>query len=131
MIDWNDVAPKFAGTAVAHLATVGRDGGPRSVPLWVDVVDETDLAFFTEAGAAKDKNIGHEPRVALSVTDPANPLDMATVRGEVTARLEGEAALVLVDRIAVKYTGEPYGVRTGLVAFVVRPTSWWAHDYAG
>jgi len=131
MTDWTEVAPKFAGTAVAHLATVGKDGGPRSVPVWIDVEGESDLAFFTEAGSLKDRNIARDPRVALSVTDPSNPLDMATVRGEVIARVEGEDAMAITDRIARKYTGDPYEIRSGLVAFVVRPTSWWGRDYAG
>lgn len=131
MTDWNEIAPMFAGTAVAHLATVGKDGGPRSVPVWIDVEGDTDLAFFTEAGSLKDRNIQRDPRVALSVTHPANPLDMATVRGDVVERIEGEGALAITDRISIKYTGAPYEVRSGLVAFVVRPTSWWGRDYAG
>jgi PPOX class probable F420-dependent enzyme len=130
MTPWSDIARTFSTTAVVHLATVGSDGGPRSVPLWVDLQGESDLVFFTEAGSLKDRNIARDPRVALSLTAPDNPFDMATVRGEVVKRIEGDAALETVDRISRKYSGEPYPVRTGLVALIVRPTSWWARDYS-
>jgi PPOX class probable F420-dependent enzyme len=130
MISWSDVAPLFTTTAVAHLATVGTDGGPRSVPLWIDVEGESDLVFFTVAGSLKDRNIARDPRVAISITEPGKPLHMATVRGDVVERLEGDAALPTVDRIARKYTGEPYELREGLAVMVVRPTSWWALDYS-
>lgn len=130
MSSWSDAARLLATTAVAHLATLGADGGPRSVPLWIDLEGESDLVFFTEVGSVKDRNIARDPRVALSITEPGNPLHMATVRGEVVERVEGDAALVIVDRIARKYTGEPYELRRGLAALVVRPTSWWARDYS-
>jgi len=143
--EWSDVARYLTTDALAHLATLGKDGGPRSVPVWVGIHDglpdspggSTDdltggqgLAFFTEEGSVKDRNLARDPRLALSVTAPGNPLSMATVRGEVVTRLTGEAAMAVVDRISHAYTGGPYEIRSGFVAFLVRPTSWWANDYS-
>lgn len=139
MTEWSDVARYLSTDALAHLATLGKDGGPRSVPVWVDVHDHLPggsgptggqgLAFFTEAGSVKDRNLARDPRLAISVTAPGNPLSMATVRGEVVARLTGDEAMTVVDRISHAYTGGPYEVRGEWVAFVARPTSWWANDY--
>jgi PPOX class probable F420-dependent enzyme len=137
--EWSAVARYLSTDALAHLATLGKDGGPRSVPVWVDLHDGLPdaastggqgLAFFTEEGSVKDRNLARDPRLALSVTAPGNPLSMATVRGEVVDRLTGGAAMEAVDRISRAYTGGPYDVRSGFVAFLVRPTSWWANDYA-
>lgn len=141
MAEWSDVARYLSTDAVVHLATLGKDGGPRSVPVWVDVHDSLPdggdggptggqgLAFFTEAGSVKDRNLSRDPRLALSVTAPGNPLSMATVRGEVVARLTGDEATTVVDRISRAYTGGPYEVDGEWVVFLVRPTSWWATDY--
>jgi len=51
-------------------------------------------------GSLKDRNLQRDPRVAVSVTGPRNPLDMATVRGRAVRRLTGDDALPIVDRIA-------------------------------
>ncbi|TNM69639.1 TIGR03618 family F420-dependent PPOX class oxidoreductase [Streptomyces sp. NP160] len=129
MADWDEVVRYFTTDAVVHLATVGKDGGPRSVPVWVDA-DGEQLVFFTEEGSVKDRNLARDPRLAVSVTAPGNPLSFATVRGEVVERLTGGEAMVLVDSVSTTYTGGPYEVRTGFVAFRVRPTSWSAHDFS-
>lgn len=130
MTDWSDVSRYFTGSAVAHLATIEEDGGPHVVPVWVGRHGESDLAFFTIERSRKDRNITRDPRVAISITDPANAYRMATVRGEVVDRVDGERGLAIIDRIARAYTGQPYAERTGHVAFVVRPTTSWARDYS-
>lgn len=129
MAEWDDVARFFATDALVHLATLGKDGGPRSVPIWADARGD-ELVFFTEEGSVKDRNLTRDPRLAVSVTAPGNPLSMATVRGEVVERLTGEEAMALVDAVSTTYTGGPYDVRSGFVAFRVRPTSWWSNDFS-
>lgn len=125
---WNDVRPYFLRTAVAHVATLLPDGSPHSVPVWVGVEDD-HLAFFSLADSRKDRNVRADPRVAFSITHPDNPLDMATVRGRVMERIDGDAALPIVDRIAERYTGERYDIRSGLAAFLVQVDVCWARDY--
>jgi hypothetical protein len=102
---------------------------PHSVPVWAGVEDDL-IAFFSIAGSRKDENIGADPRVALSVTDPDNDFDMAFVRGRVVRRLDGDDAMPIVDRIAEKYTGAPYSTRSGMAVFLVQPEVTWSHDYA-
>lgn len=126
---WDDVRPAFERIAPVHVATLMPDGGPHSVPVWIGFEGDR-LAFFSIAGSRKDENIRRDPRVALSITDPANPFDMAFVRGRVVERIDGDAALPIVDRIAVRYTGEAYDIRSNLAVFLVRPDVSWARNYA-
>jgi len=127
--DWNDVRPYFERPAVAHLATLMPDGAPYSVPVWVGVEGD-GLAVFVEEGSRKDVNLERDPRVAVSITDPDEPLSMAEMRGRVVRRLTGAEAQEIVDRIAVKYTGKPYVQRDGMTAFLLEPTSHSANDYS-
>lgn len=89
---------------------------------------ETDLAFFAEATSVNARNVIRDARVALSITNPDQPLDMAAVRGEVIERVDGERGQAIVDRIARKYSDEPYA--EGNLAFIVRPRTWTARDYS-
>ena len=45
---------------------------------------------------------------------------MAQVRGRVVEQLDGEPALVVIDRLAQRYTGRPFPMRSGLV-YLVEP----------
>lgn len=126
---WATVSRYFDADAVAHLATLLPDGSPHSVPVWAGVEGE-HLAIFMLTGSLKDRNLQRDPRVAVSVTGPRNPLDMATVRGRAVRRLTGDDALPIVDRIAHKYTGAPYEIRSGLTAFLIEPSRAWANDYS-
>jgi PPOX class probable F420-dependent enzyme len=127
---WNDARPYFERAAIVHAATLMPDGAPHSVPVWVGIEGDT-ISFFMETGSRKDKNLLADPRVAFSVTNPDEPLDMAFVRGRATARVEGDEALPIIDRIAQRYTGKPYGLRTGMVAYLVEPDVVWSNDYSG
>ncbi|WP_125132248.1 TIGR03618 family F420-dependent PPOX class oxidoreductase [Microbacterium sp. 10M-3C3] len=127
---WESVRRSFEAANVAHVATLMPDGSPHSVPVWVGVEGD-DLAFFSIARSVKDRNIQADPRVALSIVDPANMLSHAAVRGRVHRRLEGAEAMPIVDRIARKYTGKPYDIRTGIAVFLVDPVRSWSVDYSG
>ncbi|QJU53359.1 TIGR03618 family F420-dependent PPOX class oxidoreductase [Herbiconiux sp. KACC 21604] len=130
MATWESTRPYFERAAVAHLATLLPDGAPHSVPVWVGVEGES-LAVFMIADSRKDKNLQRDPRVAISVTNPENPLDMASVRGVATRRVVGAEAMEIVDRIAVAYTGEPYELRSGLAAYLIRPEKLQVQNYSG
>jgi PPOX class probable F420-dependent enzyme len=115
----DEVRALFEGPNLAHVATILPSGGPHSVPVWVKLEGER-LAFFTQPGTRKARNLERDDRVAMSISDRANPFAMAQVRGRVTETLEGEAALEVIDRLALKYTGRPFPMRTGIV-FLVEP----------
>ncbi|HEY6015215.1 MAG TPA: PPOX class F420-dependent oxidoreductase [Gaiellaceae bacterium] len=107
----------FAGGNYVHLATVLPDGSPHSVPLWT-IVHEGRIAFFTQTTSRKARNLARDPRVALSVVDRQNPYRSAWARGRVTAILEGEAALEIIDRISDAYIGAPFPMRSGNVFLI-------------
>jgi PPOX class probable F420-dependent enzyme len=111
VIDLSDeIRELFLGRNFAHLATTLPDGGPHTVPLWVDL-EGRNVVFFTQAGSRKARNLERDPRVALSVTDHRRPYRSAWVRGRVVERRTGEPALEVVDHLARKYTGEPFPIR--------------------
>jgi PPOX class probable F420-dependent enzyme len=113
----SDVRPLFEGPNYVHVATLLPDGAPHSVPVWAGVEGER-IAFFTQPGSRKARNLARDGRVALSVTDRGNPYAMAQVRGRLVDTIEGEAALEVIDRLAVKYTGRPFPMRSGIVFLV-------------
>jgi PPOX class probable F420-dependent enzyme len=116
-----DVRSALDTTAVAHLATLLPDGSPHSVPLWVGVEDDR-IAFLTDPASRKARNLRRDPRVALSLTRPDDPFTPVVVRGRVVEWLSGEAAWEVVDRLAVRYTGQPYARGVQRVVGLIEPT---------
>ena len=106
----DDVRALFEGPNYAHLATVLPSGAPHSVPVWTGIEGE-HVVFFTQPASRKARNLERDPRVAFSITDHEQPYRMAQVRGRVVETVEGEAALEIIDRLAVKYTGAPFPMR--------------------
>jgi PPOX class probable F420-dependent enzyme len=116
----DDVRALFDGANIAHLASLLPDGSPHTVPMWVGV--EGDLiAVLTSPGSRKARNVERDPRVAISIVDRERPSRMATVRGRVVERREGDAGWAVIDRIAEKYVGGPYPLREDRVAFLIAP----------
>ena len=115
----DDVKALFAGANFGHVATVMPDGSPHSVAVWVGLEGDR-IAFFTQPSSQKARNLARDPRVAVSITDHDNPYRTARVRGRVAATLEGDAALEVIDRLSVRYTGEPFPMRSGIV-FLIEP----------
>lgn len=95
-------------TSIAHLATVLPDGSPHSIPLWVSALDDK-IIFLTGPDSQKARNLRRDPRVALSLAPVDNPYEPVIVRGRVVDWIAGDAGWALVDQIAQKYIGQPYG----------------------
>jgi PPOX class probable F420-dependent enzyme len=119
MTELSDAVLELAGsTAFAHVATVLPDGSPHSVPVWVGVEDGR-LAFLTSLRSRKARNLARDPRVAISIADPASVGRMAMVRGRVGAPVDGDRGWAIIDRISTKYLGGPYPLREDRVVFLV------------
>ena len=114
-----DVRALFEGPNYGHLATVLPSGAPHSVPVWTGMEGE-HVVFFTQPASRKARNLARDPRVAFSITDHEQPYRMAQVRGRVVSTVEGDPALEIIDRLAVKYTGAPFPMRSGVV-FLIEP----------
>ena len=113
----DEVRDLLDGRSVAHVATLLPTGGPHSVPVWI--LREGDrVCFFTQPGSRKARNLAADPRVAISLVDRENAYRTAQLRGTVVETREGEEALVTIDRLSGKYTGQPFPMRSGVV-FVV------------
>ncbi|MCA9578369.1 MAG: PPOX class F420-dependent oxidoreductase [Myxococcales bacterium] len=110
--------------AFAHVATLMKDGSPQVTPVWID--REGDMVVINSAaGRVKDKNLRRDGRVAFSITDPANPYRMLSVRGEVV-EITTDGAEEHIDKLAMKYMGvESYPFRTPeerRVRYIIKPT---------
>jgi PPOX class probable F420-dependent enzyme len=91
--------------AFAHLSTLMPDGSPQSTPVWIEF-DGKFVSFNSALGRMKDKNVRRDPRVALSIADPANPYRYLEVRGRVVEVTE-KGANEQIDRLSQKYLGKP------------------------
>ncbi len=107
----------FTAPNLMHVATTLPDGAPHSVPVWCRMEGDR-VAFFTQTGSRKARNLVRDGRVALSVVSHANPYHMIQVRGRVAETLHGEDAFVIIDRLADDYTGKPFPMRSGVVYLV-------------
>jgi PPOX class probable F420-dependent enzyme len=112
----------FSKPAFAHLVTLMADGSPQVTPVWVDL-DGNTVIVNTARGRLKDRNMKRDPRVALAVSDPANPYRYVQVRGRVSDITEngGDAH---IDKMAKKYLNQdsyPYR-QPGEVRVVYRIT---------
>jgi PPOX class probable F420-dependent enzyme len=69
--------------------------------------DGQHIVINTVAGYHKVRNIERDPRVAVSVSDPADPTRYISVRGRVSA-ITTEGAVDHIEALARKYLGGPY-----------------------
>lgn len=110
----DEVRDLLTAPNLVHLATLMPDGSPHTVAVWADLEGD-HVFFFTQPQSRKARNLEADPRVALSVVDRNNPYRSARVRGRVVATHTGDEALVIIDRLAQAYIGEPFPMRTGTV----------------
>jgi PPOX class probable F420-dependent enzyme len=101
-----------------HLSTLRADGSPRNWVVWVGLEDDYILVCTSDA-IWKAKDMRRDPRVALSVTDMANPYRMAAIQGRVVDVRRDEDCRYM-DPISVKYTNAPFPSRgPDRVCFVI------------
>ena len=91
--------------AFGNLGTVMKDGSPQVTPIWVDY-DGTHLRFNSAKGRVKDINIRRDPRVSVSLVDPANPYRYLEIRGRVSEITEAGAD-DHINKLSKKYLNNP------------------------
>lgn len=89
-----------------YLVTLMDDGSPQVTQTWVDT-DGEHVVINTVQGFVKTRNIERDPRVAVAITDPANPFRYFQVRGRVIATTT-EGGAEHIEMLSQKYTGGPY-----------------------
>ena len=124
----DSVREAIEGKNFWHLATLNPDGSPQSTPVWVATRDGRILVN-TYLGRTKQRNLDHDPRVALSLHDPENPYSNMAVQGRVVDRIVGPEAESDIDALSEKYVGQtPYPWREPgqeRVTYLIEPTRVW------
>jgi PPOX class probable F420-dependent enzyme len=93
-------------TTLAHVATVGPKGEPQVSPVWF-VWDGAHILFSMNKIRQKYRNLVREPRIALSLVDPANPYRSIEIRGKV--RIDKDVNYHFVNSVVTKkYTNQEY-----------------------
>ncbi len=105
------------GANFVSLATLTADGAPHSTTVWAGVEDGRPC-FFTQPSSLKARNIAADTRVAMSITDRSNPYRTGQLRGRVAKTVEGDAALVIIDRLSNTYVGSDFPMRSGVVYLI-------------
>jgi len=72
----------FEKKNLIFIATINPDGSPQLTPVWGNYSDN-HILINTAEGRVKHKNVQKDPRVAVSVVDHDNALNMTTIRGKV------------------------------------------------
>lgn len=91
--------------AFGSLGTLMPDGSPQVTPVWVDF-DGKHVRINSAKGRVKDKNIRRDPRVSISLQDPANPYRYLEIRGKVVEVTE-TGADDHINKLSQKYLGKP------------------------
>lgn len=94
------------GPHLAHVVTIDPDGGPQVSCVWVGL-DGDEVIFGSLGPFRKIRNLGRDPRIALSVEAPTlNPVGMReylVLQG--TARVVPGGAPELLQELAHVYVG--------------------------
>lgn len=117
----NEAQKRFLAQPYAAIATTLRhDGSPHSTVVWVEERDGC-VEFNTAHGRVKPRNLERDPRASVLVLDPEDMYRWLSVSGP--AELSDEGAAEQIDRLSLKYRGEPVysGPRDDRVTVRVRP----------
>ncbi len=104
----------------AVVTTLRADGSPHSTVVWVEERDG-QVEFNTAKGRAKPRNLERDSRASVVVVDPDDMYRWLAVSGPVELTEEGAAEQI--DRLSMKYRGEPTysGPRDDRITVRVRP----------
>jgi PPOX class probable F420-dependent enzyme len=93
----------------AVVASLRSDGAPHTVATWYDWDDDRVLLNMDES-RLRLRFMRRDPRVALTVFDGEDWGRHVSVLGRVVS-IEEDVGLRDIDRLAVRYTGDPFRTR--------------------
>lgn len=100
----DDYADLFTRGLYGHLATIDATGRPAVEPVRLDA-DGDRVLVNLDADGEPAGNLHADPRVAVSVLDPGDPVRHATIRGTVVATTT-DGAKAHAKRLAARYDGD-------------------------
>jgi PPOX class probable F420-dependent enzyme len=114
----------------AVIATLRPDGSPHTVATWYDWEDGSVLVNM-DASRRRLGFMRSDPRVSLTVIDEADWYRHVSLLG-VVERIEADAELRDIDRLAIRYTGSPFRSRDAdRHSAWIQVVSWHAWDGNG
>jgi len=102
----DDLLALLRARSICYLATVMADGSPQLTQTWVDT-DGEHIIINSVQSHLKVRNIQRDGRVAVAVSDPADPGHYVQVRGRVLGVITDGAA-DHIETLSRKYLGTPY-----------------------
>lgn len=109
------------GTRTAHVGTVRADGRSHVKPVWFVLTGQPGMfqvLFNTAASSVKGRTLHRDPRITLSVDDPAPPYSFVIVEGTAELSEEPGALRAAATRIGARYMGPgragEFGARNGV-----------------
>jgi len=110
-------------SALASMATVGPKGEPQ-VSTVLFAWNGTQLIFSMHRSRQKHRNLSRDPRIAVNISDPANPYRSLEIRG--VARIESDPEFHYLHMLSRKYlsrdaTPEEAGEPGDRVVIFVKP----------
>ncbi len=106
-----------------HLATIRPDGAPQSSVMWY-AWDGDRIRMTHKRTRQKFQNFQHQPRVAMTIADPDDPLRSLEVRGVVES-VEPDMGATLYRALQERY-GKVYEIKDAVdrVVVTIRPESY-------
>ncbi len=89
-----------------NVATLGKDGNPRSTAIWVDL-DGDDILLNGASSRQWLANLRRHPQLALNIFDTKNPYQQVNILGEVVDMTE-QGGEEHIDKLSHKYFGRDY-----------------------
>jgi PPOX class probable F420-dependent enzyme len=105
----DDVAEFLAQPNAAVVGTVRPDGSPHTVATWYDW-DDGRVLLNMEDTRLRLGYLRANPRVSLTVLGTDARYDHVSLIGQVVS-IEEDIDLRDIDRLALRYTGKPFGTR--------------------
>jgi PPOX class probable F420-dependent enzyme len=97
----DDYLDLLQSTTLAYLATIGPKGDPQVSAVWL-MWDGTQHFFAFKNKRQKYRNVLREPRVAIAISDPADPCHALEIRG-VVARIDDDRAFGFSNAVSQRY----------------------------
>lgn len=93
-------------SSLCFVTTMMPDGSPQITETWVDT-DGEHVIINTVQNHQKVRNVERDPRVAVAVCDPADPVRYYGIRGRVVS-ITTEGGAEHIEALSQRYLGGPY-----------------------